>query len=111
MVNFLTKYFNFSLCLVALLFAVSCEQQANTAAGDQPLAIAVDGIIKSKTEMEYRIVLLSSKEKPRMVKKFKEIAEIIWGSKKEYAYLDQQGYVWMVTLADLSPIKNYTKVY
>lgn len=107
----LTKYIKPALCLIVLLQIISCDKKTDPVAEDviaksdklKPFAVTVDGIALSDTEMEYRIVVLSHAGEPVIIKKFKDIVDIIWGSEKEFAYLDQQGNVWEVALSDLSP--------
>ena len=95
MTGSLINLIKLTFCLFVLLLIVSCKQET--------VIVAADGIIKSKTEMEYRIVLLESDKKPSIVNKFKDPVEIIWSSKTEFAYIDHQGDVWEVSLSDLSP--------
>ena len=97
-----TKYFSYAICLAGLLLISSCDKKTDDKV-KEPFAVTVDGIIKSDTEMEYRIVLLSRSDKPVIVKRFNDIVNLIWSSEEEFAYLDQQGYVWMMALSDLSP--------
>ncbi len=82
------------LCLFISMPAVSFEEK--------PVIVAADGIIKSETEMEYRLVLFAPGKKPYLLKKFKAPVEIIWSTETEFTYIDHQGNIWQMSVSDPS---------
>jgi hypothetical protein len=90
-------YLRCGIFVILMCYLVACK--------DEPRLVLAEGIAKSDSEVNYRLVIMTSTNRRIELINLQEPVQLINSTGHDISYIDGSGVVWTISLIDRKPIK------